>query len=145
MRNFEQLKEQTRKVLVITNRQQFFMVCTLIDHRNDVNVFKTLQWKHEPQASGFTVKFEILTLFLWSIRVQPMKNCCQFVFYHTIDSFDVNYRRIFLENCVCGKEKPNCVTITSFSWSVLLSNIALDHTEREKSFSYCKIQNCTRD
>ena len=27
-----------------TNRQQFSMVCTLIDHRNDIKMFKTLQW-----------------------------------------------------------------------------------------------------
>ena len=26
-----------------TNRQQFSMVCTLIDHRNDIKMFKTLQ------------------------------------------------------------------------------------------------------
>ena len=36
-----------------TNRHQFSMVCTLIDHRNDFNMFK-LKWK--PQATGFTVK-----------------------------------------------------------------------------------------
>ena len=30
-----------------TNRQQF-SVCTLIDHRNDVKMFKILQWNHPP-------------------------------------------------------------------------------------------------
>ena len=35
-----------------TNRHQFSMVCTLIDHRNDFNMFK-LKWK---TAGGFTVK-----------------------------------------------------------------------------------------
>ena len=29
-----------------TNQQQFSMVCTLIDHRNDVKMFKTLRWNH---------------------------------------------------------------------------------------------------
>ena len=29
-----------------TNQQQFSMVCTLIDHRNDIKMFKTLQWNH---------------------------------------------------------------------------------------------------
>ena len=33
----------------LTNRQQFFMVCTLIDHRNDVKMFKT---QEEPPAAG---------------------------------------------------------------------------------------------
>ena len=33
----------------LTNRQQFFMVCTLIDHRNDVKMFKT---KEDARAAG---------------------------------------------------------------------------------------------
>ena len=41
-----------------TNRQQFFTVCTLIDHRNDVKMFKTLQW-----ARGSTWFLNILTSF----------------------------------------------------------------------------------
>ena len=40
-----------------TNRQQFFMVYTLIDHTNDVIKCSKLKWNHEPQASGFTAKF----------------------------------------------------------------------------------------
>ena len=35
------------------------------------------------------------------------------------------------------KEKINCVTITSFLWSALLSTIALDQSAREKSLNYC--------
>ena len=33
------------------------MVCTLIDHRNDVIKCSKLKWNHEPQASGFIAKF----------------------------------------------------------------------------------------
>ena len=29
-----------------TSQLQFSMVCTLIDHRNDVKMFKTLRWNH---------------------------------------------------------------------------------------------------
>ena len=36
-----------------TNRQQFSMVCTLIDHRNDIKMFKTLQWNHSQFHLGF--------------------------------------------------------------------------------------------
>ena len=70
-----------------SNGQQFSMVCTLIDHTNDVKMFKT---QVEPRAAGewFHCKvLNILTLFLWSIRVQTMENCCRFVFYNNIDSF----------------------------------------------------------
>ena len=33
------------------------MVCTLIDHRNDVIKCSKLKWNHDPLASGFTAKF----------------------------------------------------------------------------------------
>ena len=36
-----------------TNRQQFSMVCTLIDNRNDTKMFKTLQWNHWQFHLGF--------------------------------------------------------------------------------------------
>ena len=108
MRNFE-LKEGTRKVLVITNRQQYFMVCTLIDHGNDVNVFKTLQWKHEPQSSGH------FSSFLWSIGVQPMKNCCRFVFYMiTLTGLMSIFEEVSRKIARARRRKPNWVTITSF-------------------------------
>ena len=70
-----------------SNGQQFSMVCTLIDHRNDVKMFKT---QVEPRAAGewFHCKvLNILTLFLWSIRVQTKENFCRFVVDNNIDSF----------------------------------------------------------
>ena len=56
-----------------TNRQQFSIVCTLIDHRNDVKMFKTLQWNHSSAARGSTWVLNIWTSFLWSIRVQEYR------------------------------------------------------------------------
>ena len=50
------------------------MVCSLIDHRNDVKMFKTLQWNHLPAARGSTYVLNILTSFLWSVRVQTIEN-----------------------------------------------------------------------
>ena len=43
--------------LYLTNRPDFFMVCTLVDHRNDAIKCSKLEWNHVPQASGFTAKF----------------------------------------------------------------------------------------
>ena len=75
-----------------------------------------------------------------------MKNCCRFIFYMiTLTGLMLIFEEVSRKIARARRRKPNCVTITSFPWSVLLSNIALDHTEREKSPSYCKIQNCTRD
>ena len=41
----------------LTNRPQFSMVYTLINHRNDVIKCLKLKWNHQQQASGFTAKF----------------------------------------------------------------------------------------
>ena len=40
------------------------MVYTLIDHRNDVKTFKTLQWNHSPGACGSIWVLNLLTSFL---------------------------------------------------------------------------------
>ena len=39
----------------LTHRRQFSIVWTLIDHRNDVKMFKT-HWNHSPAARGFILK-----------------------------------------------------------------------------------------
>ena len=55
--------------LYFTNWQQFSLVYTLIDHRNDIKMFQT---QVKPRATGkwFHRKvFNILTSFLWTIRV----------------------------------------------------------------------------
>ena len=46
----------------LTNRQQFSMVCTLIDHRNDVKMFKT---QVQPRAEGELFLCKVMTF--WAI------------------------------------------------------------------------------
>ena len=89
----------------LKNRQKFSMVRSLNDHRNDVNIFKTLQCS--------TCVWNILMLheFLWLTRVHTMENCCWYV-------FDVYFRRSFSQNWMQEKEKTNCATVMSFPWSV---------------------------
>ena len=54
--------------------EQFSVDCTLIDHRNDVRMFKT-QWNHELQASCFAAKWSekrktnCATITLFSLSV----------------------------------------------------------------------------
>ena len=60
------------------------MMDTLIDRRLDVEIFKT---QVEPRAAGewfYCKVLNILTLFLRSIRVQTMENCCRLVFYNNM-------------------------------------------------------------
>ena len=61
--------------------------CTLIDHRNDVQMFKT---QVEPRAADEWFHcnvLNILTSFLWSISVQTIENCCRLFFYNNSHSF----------------------------------------------------------
>ena len=44
VKTFNDIAKKTKQTQ--TNQQQFSMVCTLIDHRNDVKMFKTLRWNH---------------------------------------------------------------------------------------------------
>ena len=54
-RNFNRNGHQKlSNVIVKTNQQQCSMVYTLIDQKNDVKMFKTLQWNHSPMACGST-------------------------------------------------------------------------------------------
>ena len=60
------------------------MMDTLIDHRFDVEIFKT---QVEQRAAGerfYCKVLNILTLFLRSIRVQTTENCRRLVFYNNI-------------------------------------------------------------
>ena len=110
------------------------MFCILLDRRNDVKMFKN---QVEPRSAGewFHYKvFNIMTSFLWSLRVHTVENCCRFVFYNDIDSLYV----YFCWRFSARKRKTNCATIASFPSSVLLSNKALYQSAREKSLSYCK-------
>ena len=66
-----------------TNREQFSMICNLIDHRNDVIMFKTFSvLDPSPTARDSTRVLNNLTSkILWPIRsvVQNMENWCKFV------------------------------------------------------------------
>ena len=56
--------------MYITNRQQFSMVCALIDHTDDFNMFQT---QVEPRAAGEWFHGKVLNIlmsFLWSIRLK---------------------------------------------------------------------------
>ena len=53
--------------------------------------------------------------------------------------FSINISGKFMSTT---RTKTNCATITSFPWSVLSSNKALDQLARKKLFSYCKIIFC---
>ena len=71
------------------------MVCTLLDHRNEVKMFKTFQWNHSPAACGFTWVLNILTLFLWSIlEYRGIENSWHFELLitssHTVHTMNVN-------------------------------------------------------
>ena len=48
VKTFNDIVKKKNKTNKQTNQQQFSMVCTLIDHRNDVKMFKTLRWNHQP-------------------------------------------------------------------------------------------------
>ena len=67
----------------LTNCQQFFMVCTLIDHRNDVKMFNN---QEEPRAAGEWFHCKVFWPF-WSVRVQTMKIVFDLFFYNSIGSF----------------------------------------------------------
>ena len=81
------------------------MARSLNDHRNDVNIFKTLQ------CSTCVWNILMLHVFLWLTRVHTMENCCWYV-------FDVYFRWCFSQNWMQEKEKTNCATVMSFPWSV---------------------------
>ena len=47
----------------------------------------------------------ILSSFPWSITVETLKNCCRFVFYNNIDSFDIHFLWNFLKSYVHKTER----------------------------------------
>ena len=118
------------------------MFCILLDRRNDVKMFKN---QVEPRSAGewFHYKvFNIMTSFLWSLRVHTVENCCRFVFYNDIDSLDV----YFCWRFSARKRKTNCATIASFPSSVLLSNKALYHQRARNRSVIVKTSNmCFRN
>ena len=44
------------RVVQLTNRRDFFMLCTLMDHRNNALKCSKFKWNHKLQVSGVTAK-----------------------------------------------------------------------------------------
>ena len=111
----------------LKNRQQFSVVCTLINHRNDFKIFKT---QVEPQTAGEYFHCKVLTSLLWSMRVQIMENGCRFAFHNNIllTVFDVHFLWFVSEHRARENEQK----------TLLLLNIALDQSARKKSLNYWK-------
>ena len=65
----------TLNVIVIVKNKSttIFHGWTLIDHRHDIKMFKTLQWNHSPVVLGSTWVLNMLTSLLWSIRVKTIE------------------------------------------------------------------------
>ena len=102
------------------------MICFLVDHRNDVKLFKT---KVEPRIAGKWFHcnvWSVLTSFLWSIKSTDHRKLLSICFYMNIKSFLTSISvDVSRKNRVSKKEKTNCATITAAC---------------EKSLSYSKIQ-----
>ena len=104
------------------------MVCTLIDHRSDVNMFKT---QVEPRTTGEWFHCKVLNIFmscLRSIRVKPWKIVVDLSFTITLTvmtsiSIEVSQKIVHMI-----KRKQ----IKSFSWSIFLLNIDLNQSELSK-------------
>ena len=62
----------TVNVIVKNKSTTIFHGLTLIDHRHDIKMFKTLQWNHLLVVLGSTWVLNMLTSLLWSIRVQTV-------------------------------------------------------------------------
>ena len=104
------------------------MVCTLMDHRTDVEMFKT---QVEPWATGewFHRKvLNILTSFESMVHVKSMENCCRFVFYNNIDRLYCRFPLKFPRNsCVLQWQKqivsPSAHFLCLYThWTWLLKN-----------------------
>ena len=76
------------------------MVCTLIDHRNDVIKCSKLKWNQEPQASGFTAKFwtfyGVISMVYKSVEHGKLWSICFFTMtfiFSFLRSFSGNHAR----------------------------------------------------
>ena len=98
------------------------MVCTLIDHRSDVNMFKT---QVEPRTTGkwFHCKvfehFEVMSMV--DIRVKPWKMVVDLFFtitFKVTTSISIEVSQKIVHMIKRKQIKP-------FSWSILLLNIII--------------------
>ena len=74
--------------------------------------YSKLKWNHEPQASGLTAKLSTFYYVIsWSIRVQTIENCRQFVFYNNVEKVRAGF-------ALFSVEKAHALHLTSFLSSV---------------------------
>ena len=96
---------KTVDVIVKTNLGQFFTVCTHADNSNDVKLSKTLQWNTRLRLVvllQWVLDLNILTSFLWSIRVQTIAICATSETRMKLGR--VNFRKAF-RGCYWRKRK----------------------------------------
>ena len=99
---------------------------------------------NQQQAAGEWFHCKVLNILLsfpWSITVETMKSCCRFFFTITLTVFNltsISFEIFWKVKCTRQRE-TNFATITSFPWSVHLSNKALHQSAHKKSLSYCKM------
>ena len=63
-----------------------------------------------------------------------MENCCRFVFYNNIDSFDLHFCCSFSDNRAREKEKNKL----RHHHVITMVYALIDQSVRKKSLSYCK-------
>ena len=99
---------------------------------------------NQQQAAGKWFHCKVLNILLsfpWSITVETMKSCCRFFFTITLTVFNltsISFEIFWKVKCTRQRE-TNFATITSFPWSVHLSNKALHQSAHKKSLSFCKM------
>ena len=74
------------------------MVSTLIDRRNDVNMFKTqVEWQ--------VISLQIFEHFDVDKKYRPWKIVAKLFFCHNIDRFDAHLVEVSQETCMREREK----------------------------------------
>ena len=95
----------TMRKFVQINKSAISMVCFLVDHRNDVKLFKT---KVEPRVAGEWFHcnvWSVLTSFLWSIKSTDHRKLLSICFYMNIKSFWRPFPLTFLEKIAWARKK----------------------------------------
>ena len=111
--------------MYLTNQQQFSMLCTIINHRNDIIIFKTQVepfWHH----------------FYGRLEYRPSNICLDLFFTITSEVLtSISVENFWQVVWRVRKRKENCA-IMLFWWSVLLSNVGFHQSMHKKLDSYCK-------
>ena len=125
-------KVSCQKVLQMENKFPCPPSCTLIDHRNDIRTIKTQVERRAIGKWSHCKVSNILTSFLWSIRVQTMKNFVVVFFYIMLIVLEVHFHWHFSSESRRWEENEYK------SLYQFLSTIALDQSAHKKSLICCK-------